>query len=93
MTVYTNNDYRVLKNIMDKNNPNKGLSKGFGTSVKEICEKTKLSDKKIRNSIKAFMEDDMVAYAVADGRTKNYYITEKGIEELFSITQVILEEE
>jgi len=47
---------------MDIDDVNKGLSRSNGTSIKEICAKTKLSDKKVRNSISSFIKDDLVNY-------------------------------
>lgn len=37
--VFTENDYKVLKAIIDRNNGKKGLCKGNGTTIKELIEK------------------------------------------------------
>lgn len=91
--IYTLNDIKILKNIMDKVDSTKGLSKINGTSVKELVEKTGLSDKKIRIAIKKFLEDEMIAYGIANGRTKTYYILLKGLDELESLKETVIEED
>ncbi|MEG1309832.1 MAG: hypothetical protein RSD06_03040 [Bacilli bacterium] len=91
--VYTLNDIKILKNIMDKEDESKGLSKVTGTTVKEIVSKTKLSDKKVRISIKHFLDEGLIAYGIADGRTKTYYILPKGLEEIFSLKEMVIKED
>lgn len=91
--VFTQYDIKILANIMDKEDNNKGLGKMTGTTVKEIVEKTNYSDKKVRIAIKKFIEVGMVDYGVADGRTKTYYILPKGLEELSSLYDTIIEED
>lgn len=90
--LYTLNDIKVLKNIMDREDETKGLSKSTGSTVKEIVVKTKLSDKKVRLAIKKFLDDEMIAYGIADGRTKTYYILPKGLEEIFSLKEMVIKE-
>ncbi|MBM7836295.1 hypothetical protein [Clostridium sardiniense] len=91
--LYTLNDIKVLKNIMDREDETKGLSKSTGSTVKEIVAKTKLSDKKVRLAIKKFLDDEMIAYGIADGRTKTYYILPKGLEEIFSLKEMVVKED
>lgn len=91
--IYTLNDYKVLKNILDRNDDKKGLSKSTGTTVHEIVVKTELSDKKVRDSLKNFLNDEMIAYGVANGRTKTYYILPKGLEEIISLNEMVVKED
>lgn len=91
--VFTHYDIKILANIMDKNDSKKGLGKMTGTTVKEIVEKTKYSDKKVRIAIKKFIEVGMVDYGVANGRTKTYYVLPKGLDELNSLYDINIEED
>lgn len=91
--LYTLNDIKVLKNIMDREDETKGLSKSTGSTVKEIVAKTKLSDKKVRLAIKKFLDYEMIAYGISDGRTKTYYILPKGLEEIFSLKEMVVKED
>lgn len=83
--VFTENDYKVLKAIIDRNNGKKGLCKGNGTTIKELIEKTKLSDKKVRDAIKKFLEEGLITEATLIVRAKSYMLTTKGFEELNSL--------
>lgn len=93
MNVYTKNDYKILKNIMDRNDETKGRSRNKGTTVKEICDKTGLSYNKVRLTLKMFLEDGFVGYGVALVKTKTFYITEDGLIELKSLDIVSLKGE
>lgn len=84
MYVYTENDYKILAKITDKEFKC-GLSKSTGLSIKDLVDRTGLSDKKVRISIKRFLEDGLVGYGVSKGNTKTYYLLEKGLEEMTSI--------
>lgn len=85
MHVYTHYDYKILKNILDKNDLDKGLKKAKGTSVKEIVTKTGLSDKKVRNTIKLLMEDNLIFNGISNGKTRTFCVSEEGLEEIQSI--------
>lgn len=89
--MYTQNDYKVLKHILKKDDKTKGLTKSNGTTISEIVESTKLSDRKVRVALKNFMDDEMVCYGVSMGRTKTYCILKKGLDELKSIRELIIE--
>lgn len=93
MNVYTKNDYKILKNIMDRKDETKGLSKNKATTVKEVCDKTGLSYNKVRLTLKNFLEDGFVGYGVALSKTKTFYVTEEGLIELKSLDVVSLKEE
>lgn len=89
--MYTQNDYKILKHILKKNDPEKGLIKSKGTTVVEIVESTGLSDRKVRVALKSFMQDGMICYGVSIGRTKTYCLLKKGLEEIKSLKTSIIE--
>lgn len=91
MDIFTQKDIDILKNIIDKNDKTKGRVKTNGTTVKEIQLKTKLSDKKIRNSIQMFLKEGCVINGISNGRSKTYCITSLGIETLVNINKDIIE--
>ncbi len=81
-TVFTENDYRILKAIIDRNNEKKGLCKSNGTTIKEIINKTKLSDKKVRLTLKKFEEEGYVCKGLKIIKADSYMLTPRGFEEL-----------
>lgn len=85
MKVLTENDYKVLSRIFDVKQ-NIGLSKVKGVTRKNLTEKTGLSYTKVRTAISLLMEYGFVDIGIAKGKEMTYYITEKGILELKSIT-------
>lgn len=91
--VFTQYDIKILANIIDPNDNKKGLGKMTGTTVKEIVDRTNFSDKKVRMALKKFLQEEMIAYGIADGRTKTYYILPKGLEELDSLYELEIEED
>lgn len=90
--MYTENDYRILKNIGDKNDNKKGFTKLNATTINEIVDKTELSYNKVRGTLMRFLNDGMVDYGVQKGRTKTYHLTIKGLTVLSSINTDIKEE-
>lgn len=92
-TTFTENDYRILKAIIDRNNDKKGLCKGSGTSIKELIIKTELSDKKIRQTIKKFIDGGLISEGASIIKTRTYILTKEGFEELNSLRLNILEVE
>lgn len=84
-TIFTENDYKILKAIIDRNDKRKGLCKGNGTTIKEIIEKTKLSDKKIRITLKKFEKEEFITYGLKIVKADTYILTEKGFSELNSL--------
>lgn len=82
---FTDNDYKILKAIIDRNDSMKGLSRIKGTSIKEIMTKTGLSYKKVRDTIRMFMLVGFVDEATMVVRAKTYILTEKGFAELSSL--------
>lgn len=93
MTVYTKLDYKILRAITASGNgKNKGISKINGTNVKEVMEHTGLSEGKVRTSMNTFIKEGLLEYGVADGRTRTYCITNKGLEELRMIYESVMED-
>lgn len=88
---YTENDYKVLKAIIERNNERKGLCKGDGTTITELIEKTGLSEKKIRLTLKRFNESAFVTKGVKKGRAETYILTILGVKELNSLRTNIFE--
>lgn len=89
---FTNNDYDILKAIINKNDRTKGLSKVNGTTVKEITEKTTLCDKKIRQTLKKFEEVGFICKAIKQGRAESFMLTEEGFLELKNLNKNIFGE-
>lgn len=82
---FTDNDYRILKALLNRENKKVGLSKPYGTTVNEIASKTGLSTKKVRGTLKSFMECDFVAFGVKQKNAATYILTKKGFAELKSL--------
>lgn len=89
---FTENDYRILKSIIDRSSKKKGLSKSEGTSIKELIAKTGLSDKKIRETIKKFIEVGYITHATSIIREKTYMLTPLGFKELNDLRKNIFGE-
>lgn len=84
-TIFTENDYKILKAIIDRNNEKKGLCKISGTTIKELVSKTQLSDKKVRLTIAKFLEEGFISEGASIVKAKTYILTQKGFEELNSL--------
>lgn len=83
--IFTENDYRILISIIDRDNASKGLCKGNGTSIKELVNKTNLSDKKIRLTVKKFIEVGFITEGASIVKQKTYILTPLGFEEMNSL--------
>ncbi len=83
--VFTENDYKIMKAILDKNDKQKGLRRNKATTIEEIKEKTNLSPTKIRTTLNLFMQHGFISEGIRQGRTKTYMMTEKGLIELNSL--------
>jgi predicted transcriptional regulator len=83
--LFTDNDYKILREILDRNDDKKGLCKGYGTSIKEIVTKTGLSENKVRQTLKNFIEEDFIEEGTTLVRAKTFILTVKGFEELKSL--------
>jgi hypothetical protein len=91
-TVFTENDYRILKAIIDRNNEKKGLCKANGTTIKELVAKTQLSDKKVRLAIKSFLDCGYITEGASIVKAKTFILTPLGFEELNSLRKNIFGE-
>lgn len=81
MANLNSNDYKILESIIDREK-NRGLSTGRGSTKKQIMEKAKLSNVKVGNTLKALLEEELIAFAVKHAQANTYCITEKGIAKL-----------
>lgn len=84
-TIFTQNDYEILKAIVDRGDKKKGLCKTNGTTIKEIIDKTELSDKKIRNTLKQFLDIGFISEGASIGKARTYMLTKEGFIELKSL--------
>lgn len=78
MEGFTENDFRILKSILDRGDKSKGLTMSNGTTIAEIVDKTSLSSKKVRLTIKKFIEAEYVTEGLSKVRTKTYILTQEG---------------
>lgn len=81
----TVSDYDILRNIIDKNSKTKGVIPTEGTTIKELVEKTSLSDRKIRLTISNFLKDGLIDFGLAIKNSKSYIVTDKGLAEIIKI--------
>lgn len=81
MSNLNSNDYKILTCIVDKEK-NRGLAIGRGSTLKQIIEKTGFSDVKVRSTIKALLEEELIVEGVKKVRAKTYCISQKGIKTL-----------
>lgn len=89
-TNFTENDYKIMKAILDKNDKQKGRCKSKGTTVQEIEIKTNLSSKKIRDTLKKFVGCGFATEGIRIVRTKTYLLTPEGVAELNSLRKDII---
>lgn len=93
MEGFTENDFKILKAILSRGDKLKGLSLMNGTTIAEIVEKTGLSDKKVRTTIKKCVDAGYVTEGLAKVRTKTYLLTKDGLLVIKSIRKNILGED
>lgn len=91
-TIFTQNDYKILKAIVDRGDRKKGMCKTNGTSIKEIIDKTELSDKKIRNTLKQFLDVGFISEGASVGKARTYMLTQEGFIELNNLRKNIFGE-
>lgn len=91
-TIFTQNDYKILKAIVDRGDKKKGMCKTEGTSIKELIQKTELSDKKIRNTLTQFLEIGYISEGASIGKARTYILTKEGFMELNSLRKNIFGE-
>lgn len=78
MDQFTENDFKILKAILDRGDNKKGLIISNGTTIDEIVKKTNLSDRKVRDTLNRFKEIGCVAEGIKKVRTKTYVLTKEG---------------
>lgn len=88
---FTENDFRILKAILDRGDRTKGLTIVSGTTVVEISIKTGLSKNKVRDSLNKFIVEGYVTEGVKKVRTKTYLLTKDGFTILNNIRKSIHE--
>lgn len=91
-TIFTTNDYEILKAIINRDDKKKGLCKANGTTVKEIIDKTKLSDRKVRLTLKRFEEVGFITKGAKIAKADTFILTEEGFLELKSLRMNIFGE-
>ena len=91
-TIFTQNDYKILRAIVDRGDKKKGLCKTEGTTIKELIDKTELSDKKIRNTLAQFLEVGYISSGASIGKARTYILTKEGFLELNGLRKNIFGE-
>ena len=87
--MFTQNDYEILKAIMDKDNNQKGIIMTNGTTKQEIITKTGLSITKVTNTLLSFEAKGFIEPALKVKNAKSYMISDKGINEILSMEGMI----
>lgn len=93
MEQFTENDFNILKSILDRGDDSKGLTMLNGTTIMEIVKKTNLSDKKVRDSLNNFKEIGYVTEGIKRVRTKTYILTKEGFTFLNQAKKSVIFEE
>lgn len=81
-------DYLILRAIGSNKAEDKGRVKAYGTTVKEIQDRTKdtpISRSKISQALNDFIKQGFVEQGLSVGNAKTYIITDKGIESLIEV--------
>lgn len=86
--MFTQNDFKILQSIVDKDDETKGVAKANGTTKKEIMDKTKLSSTKVTNTLLTFESIGLIEQGLKVGNSKSYILTDLGAEELFKLKGV-----
>ena len=81
------NDYSVLFNILKLSKKGIGISKLKGATINDISENMTVTDITIRKCADRLVEHGFIEPAIKQGKSKTYYITQKGIKELASVNQ------
>lgn len=81
----TQNDYIILKSLLDDNDDDKGVQKIKGTTIKEIIDKTNLSRSKIGATLTYFIDSGIVEYGLSIKNAKSFIVTQNGIEKLLEL--------
>lgn len=86
MRLLTENDYRILVRILDEGS----MSKTSGITISILKPLVNLSYTKINVALKTLVEYGFVELGISKGRERTFYITQKGVMELNSITQNVV---
>ena len=76
----TQNDYKILTAITDKEDTSKGIIPSNGTTKQQIISKTELSATKVNTTIKLFLSKGYIKEALSIGNAKSYILTKEGIK-------------
>lgn len=87
--MFTQNDYKILQSIIDKEDKTKGMIMTNGTTKQEIIRKTGLSMTKITNTVLNFESQGLIKPALKVKNAKSYIVTEKGSEEIINMKGMI----
>jgi predicted transcriptional regulator len=81
----TQNDFKILQNILNEDDKSKGTIKTNGTTKKELMEKTGMSITKVTNTLLYFQSQGLVENGLMIKNSKSYIVTEKGMKELLEL--------
>jgi hypothetical protein len=81
----TQNDFKILQSILDKDEKTKGVIKTNGTTKKEIIQKTGMSTTKVTNTLSSFQNQGLIEYGLMIKNAKSYIVTEKGQKQLLEL--------
>jgi DNA-binding PadR family transcriptional regulator len=81
----TQNDFKILQSILDKDDKGKGIIKTNGTTKKEIIQKTGMSITKVTNTLTNFQNQGLIGHGLMVKNAKSYIVTEKGQKELLEL--------
>lgn len=80
--MFTQNDYKILEAILDKDDEDKGVIKANGTTKREVIDKTGLSLSKVTLTLSILESHGFIETALKVKNAKSYIVTEKGMQEL-----------
>ena len=81
----TQNDFKILQNILSEDDKTKGAIKTNGTTKKEIMDKTGMSITKVTNTLLNFYNQGLIENGLSVKNAKSYIVTEKGMKELLEL--------
>lgn len=87
---FTRNEYKIIGKLFEKG----CISKLQSFRIQKIADETNLSVPKIRQTLKLFLNLEIVDKGAKDERADTYFLTEKGIkiaEESMTVDKNILE--
>lgn len=81
------NDYTVLFNILKLSKKGIGINKIKGATITDISKNMTVTDITVRKCTDRLIKCGFIELGIKQGKSKTYYITQKGIKELASINQ------